>query len=148
MQTQQIKASQLCLFVSFASRLTRLAYKPEKIGWNYFWSSIFISKKYYWNTSRNTGTPWFLRFDFRNFQFTSVYNSILLSSPLVRSKQPWSTWFLLPRIFFVSPQRNSVLENVSNLPWNLAADLRWFGSLLCSRLVISILTQLLGGAPT
>ena len=69
----QTKASQLCLFVSFASRLTGLAYRPEKVWWNYFWSSIFISKEYYWNkmhknrNNRGLNVPWNASADLRWF---------------------------------------------------------------------------------
>ena len=41
-------------------------------------------------------------FNFRDFRFTAVYNSILFSSPLVLSNlMPQFTRFLLPRFFCV-----------------------------------------------
>ena len=55
MQTQQIKASQLCLFVSFASRLTRLAYKPEKNWVETTFEVLFSFLKNIIETCRNIG---------------------------------------------------------------------------------------------
>ena len=45
----------------------------------------------------------FRGFDFRDFQFNTVYNSILFSSPLVLQSNLDLSGFLFPCFFYVSP---------------------------------------------
>ena len=51
----------------------------------------------------------FRSFDFRNFWFNSVYNSLPFSSPLVLLSKPRFTQFLLPRFFICVPTLTAII---------------------------------------
>ena len=56
----------------------------------------------------------FRGFDFRNFRFNEVYNSILFSSPLVLLSNLYIRGFCFRGLFFVSPHYQRKSRNAHN----------------------------------